>query len=213
MPDTIEAAFNDITLAAALGNRMTASVLQDIRRWIGEGLEFGHVAINVAPAELRRGDFAERFLLRLEDAKVPPHRLQLEVTESVFLGSGAENVAAGLRTLNRAGVKIALDDFGTGFASLSHLKQFPVDFLKIDKSFIRGVRDSAEDEAIVRAVLGLGRSLGIEVVAEGIETAEQARFLRRRRCDYGQGFLFGAALPASEVPGLLASEMCPPPRM
>src|SRR3546814_17385315 len=101
-----------------------------MRRWLDAGIDFGHVALNAAAAEFRQNDFAERLLGNLHAAKVPAHFLELEVTETVFLGRGAEYVERALKLLNSHGVRIALDDFGTGYASLSHLKQFPVDVIK-----------------------------------------------------------------------------------
>lgn len=101
-------------------------------------------------------------------------------------------------------MRIALDDFGTGFASLSHLKRFPVDVLKIDKSFVGGIGRNPDETAIVHALIGLGKSLGIETVAEGIETAAQAEFLKTHGCEIGQGFLYGAAQPADQVPTVIA---------
>src|SRR5690606_17448433 len=125
------------------------------------GVHFGHVGVNFSAAEFRRDDLAERILDRLAQANVPPSCLEIEVTETVFLGRGTANVERTLMTLSNAGVRIALDDFGTGYASLSHLKQFPVDVIKIDRSFVANVITTANDTAIVRAVLGLGQSLGI----------------------------------------------------
>jgi diguanylate cyclase (GGDEF)-like protein/PAS domain S-box-containing protein len=199
-PDTIQAAFEDLTIAAGISDRMVAAVIDDVRTWLDLGVDFGHVAINAAAAEFRSGDFAERLLGRLEEARVPPRFVQLEVTETVFLGRGAECVERTLKTLSAAGVKIALDDFGTGYASLSHLKQFPVDYLKIDKSFVRDLASRPDAAAIVRAVINLGHSLDIEIVAEGIETAAQEARLVAEGCNYGQGYLYSRAIPAGEVP-------------
>lgn len=202
-PGTIKAAFNDFSLAAAISDKMISQVLRDVRGWLDRDLAFGHVAINAAAAEFRRGDFAERVLEQLRQHDIPSSCLQLEVTETVFLGRGAEYVERALRTLSEAGVEIALDDFGTGYASLSHLKKFPVNVIKIDRSFIQSLDADADDEAIVRAVIGLGRSLDIRIVAEGIETFAQSAYLRKLNCEYGQGFLFGAAVPEHEVPLLI----------
>jgi EAL domain-containing protein (putative c-di-GMP-specific phosphodiesterase class I) len=123
----------------------------------------------------------------------------------VFLGRGAEHVEEALRLLASEGVQVALDDFGTGYASLSHLNHFPVGVIKIDRSFIKNLEASAHDAAIVRAVINLGRSLGIKIVAEGVETAAQAALLRRYRCHSGQGYLFGKAEAAATVPAICSS--------
>jgi diguanylate cyclase (GGDEF)-like protein/PAS domain S-box-containing protein len=196
-PGSIKAAFEDLALAAEISERMIDCVIADMRRWLNEGTDFHHIAINVGAAEMRHGEFADRLLERLRKAAIPSRCIQVEITESVFLGRGAEAVEQALRTLSRNGVSIALDDFGTGFASLSHLKQFPVDVIKIDQSFIRDIKAGSEDTAIVNAVLGLGRSLHIDVVAEGIETIFQHRTLADLGCRHGQGFLYGR--PAREL--------------
>jgi diguanylate cyclase (GGDEF)-like protein/PAS domain S-box-containing protein len=204
-PDTITAAFADPVLGADISDRMIDAVIKDLRAWRDAGVNFGHVAVNAAAAEFRRGAFAEKLLSRLAAAEVPTSCFQLEVTETVFLGRGAEYVDQALRTLSAGGVKIALDDFGTGFAALSHLKQFPVDIIKIDCSFIRDLHDDPDDEAIVRAVINLGKSLAIKVVAEGIETPAQSAYLRKHDCDYGQGYLFAPALPFARIPDLVTA--------
>jgi diguanylate cyclase (GGDEF)-like protein/PAS domain S-box-containing protein len=202
-PSTIAAAFQDGVLAAEISDCMLRSVIADMRRWSDAGIPFGHVAVNAAAAEFRSGDFAEKLLGSLRHANLPTSCLQLEVTETVFLGRGAENVESTLNALAKEGIQIALDDFGTGYASLSHLNKFPVHIIKIDRSFVSKLETSEHDAAIVRAVIKLGRSLGIEIVAEGIETEKQAQFLRKLRCRSGQGYLFGKAVPAVVVPSLI----------
>ena len=114
-------------------------------------------------------------------------------------GSPGEHVERTFHELAGAGIRLALDDFGTGFASLTHLKRFPIDIIKIDRSFIRDLQVDAEDGAIVGAVVGLGRALKIQVVAEGIETVMQRDFLAALGCEVGQGYLFGSAMPAARV--------------
>lgn len=205
LPASIAAAFDDLEVASAISEQMIDQVIADLRIWLDQDLPVGHVAVNASAAEFRRDDFAERLLARLEHARVPTSFLQLEVTETVFLGRGAECVDRALKQLSASGVKIALDDFGTGYASLRHLKQFPVDVIKIDKSFVAGMRQQGGDHAIVEAVLHLGRSLEIEVVAEGIETAEQEQLLQKLGCAFGQGFLYSEAGSASRVATLLGS--------
>lgn len=202
-PEAIQAAFEDLQLATLISTRMVDRVIQQMQRWLDSGLDFGHVAVNASAAEFRRGDFADMLLARLAAADVPAPLFQLEVTETVFLGRGAEYVERALKTLSRAGVTIALDDFGTGYASLSHLKQFPVDVIKIDRSFVAELDRSADALAIVQAVINLGRSLDIAVVAEGIESRAQERFLRASGCDYGQGYLYAQALPPLAAAHLL----------
>ena len=212
LPASIEAAFEDLDVAAAISDRMIERVIADMRGWLDKGIEFSHVAVNSSAAEFRRDNFAERVLEQLRDANIPTRCFQLEVTETVFLGRGAEYVHRALAMLSSQGVKIALDDFGTGYASLRHLKQFPVDIIKIDQSFVRDMAVDPNDEAIIRAVINLGSSLGIKVVAEGIETEEQDRRLLELGCDFGQGFLFSRAVAAGRVPRLVESRRIVPAR-
>lgn len=196
---TIAAAFDDLNLAQRITDAMLDAVIADIQRWQELGFAFKHVAINAAAGDFRRNGFAEGILERLVRASIPTSCLQVEVTETVFLGRGAECVETALKTLSASGVQIALDDFGTGYASLSHLKQFPIDILKIDRSFVRCLQHASDDAAIIDAVLNLGRSLGMSVVAEGVETPAQHEALRQLGCQYGQGFLYGKAQPAQHL--------------
>jgi diguanylate cyclase (GGDEF)-like protein/PAS domain S-box-containing protein len=205
-PVCIEAAFENDELAQAITERMLTHALRHMRRWLDEGVDFGHVAINATAADFKLGDFTERLLQRLEASSIPRKCLQIEVTETVFLGRGAEYVERTLGQLSKSGIRIALDDFGTGYASLTHLKQLPVDVVKIDRTFLSDIlHDRGQNAAIIRAVVNLGRSLGLQVVAEGVETADQQAYLIAQGCTVGQGFLYGKATPASHVPRLLRS--------
>lgn len=202
-PQDFSAIFDDPHLSVEIGERLLQLTTRDMAQWTALGCNFGHVAINVSSPEFAHGELPERVLTALDLAGVGPERLTIEVTETVFLGRGTETVRQSLQLLNQAGVRIALDDFGTGFASLSHLKQFPVDRIKIDRSFVHDIEHDIDDAAIVRAVINLGQSLGIETVAEGVETSSQASYLRANGCDYAQGYLYSKALPASRVPALI----------
>ncbi|HEX8512801.1 MAG TPA: EAL domain-containing protein [Allosphingosinicella sp.] len=204
LPETVSEAFKDYELASKIGALMQQKIFSDMTRWRKSGIDFGRVSINAAPAEFLRDDFAERLLARLSQHGLEESLVEVEVTEHVFLDRGAEYVARALNLLNKYGVRISLDDFGTGYSSLSHLRDFPVDVVKIDKSFVARMADQADIASIVSAVLDLAASLDIEVVAEGIETEEQAELLRRRNCTFGQGYLFGRAVASEEVPVLLA---------
>jgi diguanylate cyclase (GGDEF)-like protein/PAS domain S-box-containing protein len=203
LPASIAAAFEDHEVAADISDRIISQSIADMRRWLEKDVPFGHVAVNASAAEFRRDDFAERVLESLHKADIPPHCFQLEVTETVFLGRGAEFVQRALQVLSKTGVEIALDDFGTGYASLRHLKEFPVDAVKIDRSFVRDMEDDPNDEAIINAVVNLGKNLGIKVVAEGIERMSQAERLIEIGCDYGQGFLFSEAIPGNRIAALV----------
>lgn len=203
MPADISAAFEHSELGRAITEQMLAQILADCRAWQDQGLDFGHIAINVPGVELHDSSFPDRLLDQLKTAGISPARIELEVTESVFLGRNAEVVERSLHRLSAAGFSIALDDFGTGYASLSHLKQFPIDVIKIDQRFVRDLETDPDDAAIVRTVLNLAYSLGIRTVAEGVETRQQIEYLRAGGCHVAQGFHFGAALPAAEVPAII----------
>lgn len=203
-PHSISAAFDDAELASDISARMLDGVLADVAGWLEKGVPFGHVAINAGSVELRQHDFVDMLLEQLAAKGIPSDKIQLEVTESVFLGRGSEHIAKALRGLSDGGIKLALDDFGTGFASLSHLNMHPVDYIKIDRSFVQDIGKPKGGEAIVGAVVGLGRSLGIGTVAEGIETAEQHDFLVQLGCQFAQGFLYSEAVAAEEVAALIA---------
>jgi diguanylate cyclase (GGDEF)-like protein/PAS domain S-box-containing protein len=204
-PATIAHAFDDFELAAVLGATMVEAVLGDMRRWLDAGVDIGRVAINASAAEFRNPLYAERLLARLEAHRVPASVLEIELTETAFLADHDHHVSRALETLRAAGMTIALDDFGTGFSSLSHLRQFPVDTLKIDQSFVAGIEKRPNDRAIVEVILRLGDALGLTIVAEGVETEAQASFLRRRGCTLAQGYLFARPLPAALVADFVAS--------
>lgn len=205
LPATLEEAFSDYELAAKIGDLMQHKVARDIRQWIESGLEFGRVSINAAPAEFLRDDYAERLLAILDRSEVPASRIEVEVTEHAFLGRGPEYVARALDKLKRAGATVSLDDFGTGCSSLAHLRDFPVDVVKVDKSFVQQMNDDPEIAAIVAAVIDLANSLSISVVAEGVETPAQRDLLRVMGCRIAQGHLFSAAMEAEEIGVLMRS--------
>ena len=200
LPESFAHALEDREVARQIGERMLERVLNDIRLWTDRGLNFGHVALNTCIADFHANNFAERLLAGLSDRKLQPSQIEIEVTEGAFLGRNACYVARALNQLSSSGVRISLDDFGTGYASLTHLKQFPLDAIKIDRSFVDGIGKRADDTTIVKTLIGLGRSLGIETIAEGLETKQQVAFVKAQGCAVGQGFYFGRALPADLIP-------------
>ncbi|MDR8017673.1 phosphodiesterase DibA [Ectopseudomonas guguanensis] len=163
-------------------------------RWNEEGDRLNFVAVNVSSRLFSRGELDQRVAAVLAETGLPPEQLELEVTESAIM----EDPDAALKlltSLRALGVRLAIDDFGTGYSSLARLKRLPVDKLKLDQSFVRGLPDDPEDAAITRAVIALGKSLGLKVLAEGIEQPAQADFLRELGCNYGQGYHFGRPQP------------------
>ena len=165
------------------------------------------VAVNLSPVQFKRGNLPQVVFATLASAGLPAARLDLEITESVFLAESKTNLAT-LRSLRALGVGIAMDDFGTGYSGLSYLRAFPFDKIKIDRSFISELGESADCMAIIRAIANLGSNLGIPTLAEGVETEEQLSWLRAAGCTEMQGYLISRPVPASEIAGLLA-----PPRV
>lgn len=202
-PGSILPAFDVPELSRAICSRMLDRIVIDMAHWTAQGLPFGRIAFNASAAEFDGYDLAGRVLRQLKSIGLPPSVLGLEVTETVFLGRDTDGITSALKQLHDAGVEIALDDFGTGYASLTHLQKFPVDVIKIDQSFIRGMITDSGSQAITSVVLGLGRSLGMKVVAEGVETAEQAKLLTISGCDQVQGYYFARPMCAADVPDFL----------
>jgi EAL domain-containing protein (putative c-di-GMP-specific phosphodiesterase class I) len=171
------------------------------------GLSFGRVAVNLSHAEFTHPSFADDFLRALDASQVPAQYLEVEITEKVLLDGRLNAVSSVLKTLCDQGIKIALDDFGTGYASLTHLKRFPVDHIKIDRSFVQDLEQDPDDEAIVAAVIGLGKSLGLQITAEGVETTGQAQRLREMGCEYAQGYYFAHPAAGYDVPDLISRSL------
>jgi EAL domain-containing protein (putative c-di-GMP-specific phosphodiesterase class I) len=163
------------------------------------------VAVNVSARQFHSGDFVEEVAKVLEQTGANPKRLKLELTESLLVAN-LDDVIVTMNTLKRLGVSFSLDDFGTGYSSLAYLKRLPIDELKIDQSFVRDVLTDSNDAAIARTVVALGQSLGLEVIAEGVETAEHREFLFQNGCQLFQGYHFGHPLPIQEFEALLAVE-------
>jgi diguanylate cyclase (GGDEF)-like protein len=156
------------------------------------------LSVNVSPLQMRRADFPAMVAGILQETGLAPERLVLEITENVLIDD-PEKALVAIRAVRELGVKIALDDFGTGFSSLSYLRKFPIDKLKVDRSFVRDLDTGAEAAAILLCVINVGRALGLQVIAEGVETEEQARFLRSAGCHQMQGYLFGRPVPIREA--------------
>lgn len=187
-PDAFLDLLHEEGIGPALQDRILALAIDELQDCSPHACT---IAVNFTAMDLRGEAAAARLLTRLADASVDPSALCVEVTESILLDRSAHEPIKALRTLHAAGVRISLDDFGTGYASLVHLKTVPVDTLKIDRSFVRGLLDeSGENEQIVGAIIALGHGLGKTVVAEGIENLPQLRKLQAMGCDYGQGYLF-----------------------
>ncbi len=178
---------------------------REARSWHEMGLEGLRVSVNLSPVQFRKRHMPDLIADVLRETELDAHCLDLELTESIVVGD-FDAVAADLRQLLDLGVHVSIDDFGTGYSSLSYVKKFPVDRLKIDQSFVRNLTSDPNDAAIVRAILTLGHSLNLQVVAEGVETAEQLARLRDEGCDEVQGYYFGRPMPARDFIALVSKE-------
>ncbi|MFZ5580018.1 MAG: putative bifunctional diguanylate cyclase/phosphodiesterase [Pseudomonadota bacterium] len=196
-------------LIVEAGRQMLTNVCRQVRAWLDADLP-AHCSINISARQLREPNLIEEARRCMEGHALPMHTMTLELTESILM-EGGESAIKTLRELRTLGFRIAIDDFGTGYSSLAYLRHLPIDILKIDRAFIQGLPDSMEDAGIVRTIVELARQLGLTVVAEGIETAEQAELLTSIGVHEGQGFLFARPQPAEAIPGLPLTWSAPHP--
>jgi EAL domain-containing protein (putative c-di-GMP-specific phosphodiesterase class I) len=161
------------------------------------------MAVNLSPKQFMDNDLLDFLDRVLRETGLPPRLLQLEVTESMVM-QNVEHATSTMHAINGRGVRLAIDDFGTGYSSMSLMKHFPIDTIKIDRCFVQDIGDSAQDRAISAAIITLGRALGMTVVAEGVETAEQDTILRDYNCHEFQGFLFSRPVSAAQIGCLLS---------
>ena len=197
-------------LIVPIGRWVLQTACAQNMQWQRQGAPTITMAVNLSPRQ-----FLDDYLLRdiddvLKDTGMPPHLLQLEITESMVM-QNVERAIKLLDAIQHRGVRLAIDDFGTGYSSMSLMKQFPIDTIKIDRSFVRDLNANAEDRAIATAIISMGKALGLTVVAEGVETSDQDKFLRQSKCDELQGFLFSKPVPAQNIPPLLRPQVESPP--
>jgi diguanylate cyclase (GGDEF)-like protein/PAS domain S-box-containing protein len=184
-------------LIVPIGHWVITTACTQAVAWLRQGLPPLRMAVNLSPLQFQEPNLVETLARVLQDTGMPPELLELEITEGVML-QDMEEAAAKLTAISDLGVRLAIDDFGTGYSSLSQLKRFPIDTVKIDRSFIRGIPTDKDDMAITEAILMLGRTLGVTIVAEGVETGEQEAFLTRHSCHQMQGFYFSRPVPPEE---------------
>lgn len=196
-PDVFIPIAESIGIIGPLGRWVFSEVCRQVLEWEKMGLESLRVAVNVSPIQFRQPDFLQSMLDILNDCGVDPNNLSIEITESALLKNLEDSVLM-LSALRDAGLTVALDDFGTGYSSLSQLARLPVDKLKIDQSFIRSIEQGGPAPAIVEAIIALGRTLNLKIVAEGVESEGDYAFLRERHCDQMQGYLFARPMPGAE---------------
>jgi EAL domain-containing protein (putative c-di-GMP-specific phosphodiesterase class I) len=192
----------DCGLILPIGNWVLREACKQARAWANAGLPLATMAVNISAMEFRNELFLKGVFAILSDTGLDPRFLELELTESVLI-KRAEYAASVLRTARAAGVQVAVDDFGTGYSSLSYLRKFPIDTLKIDQSFIRQITTAPGDANIVTAIISMGRSLNLRVVAEGVETPQELAFLQAHDCEEAQGYYFSRPVTPQQFALLL----------
>ncbi|MFK7967459.1 MAG: EAL domain-containing protein [Burkholderiaceae bacterium] len=207
-PDQFVPMAEELGLITEIGTWVLEQACAEAVRWANEGISDCTVAVNIAAPHFADSRLLDDVQRTLESTGLPPGMLTIELTESMMMIDTEETLTS-LERLRTLGIRTALDDFGTGFSSLSYLKRMRLNELKIDRSFIAGIPDDTDSSAIVRAVLAMSRSLGFEVVAEGVEQEEQLEFLRQFDCDVYQGFLCSQPIPAENFLNLLRREYVP----
>lgn len=200
---SFQEATTDAHVSAALTARMMGIVAADVRRWLDMGIPFQHVGINVSSADMHGGAVDQVLAAAFEGANVPLRHVILEITEAVYMGDGDRVIQKAVDALRARGLRVALDDFGTGYASLTHLLSVPVDIIKIDKSFVDRLAPADAGLAIIEGLIKIAEKLDIRVIAEGIESEDQARQLQAVGCVLGQGFLFSRAVDRDATTALL----------
>jgi diguanylate cyclase (GGDEF)-like protein len=194
-------------LITSIGEWVLRTATRQLRAWLDVGMEPLTLAVNLSAVQFRQPNLVETVTRILDEAGIAPERLELELTESVASDDPVAAVTV-MNELHARGVRMSIDDFGTGYSSLSYLKRFKVYKLKIDRSFVGGVTESSEDQAIVTAIINLAGSLGMRTIAEGVETEAQARFLRERGCDEMQGYWFSRPLTAQQFAAFVGARRC-----
>ena len=205
-PGTFIPLAEETGLILPIGEWVIDEACRQAKLWDAWGLPSVPISVNVSGVQFERQDVAEIVRLAVTRHHLPPGRLEVEITESAIMRHPERAVTA-LKSLREAGVSVALDDFGTGYSSLSYLRRFPIDTLKIDRSFIIEIDTNKEDAEIVAAIVAMAHTLGLRIIVEGVETDAQLRVIVAKHCDIVQGFVFSRALPVSEIPALLSGPL------
>lgn len=192
-------------LIMPIGEWVLRTACAQAKAWQDQGLPDLVIAVNLSSRQFKQGDLSRLVRGILEETGLDPQHLELEITESLLIDGADTVILSILQELKRMGVTLAVDDFGTGYSSLSYLKRFPIDKLKIDQSFVRGITSDPDDASLVKAIIAIARSLRLTVIAEGVETEGHLNYLRRHDCDHMQGYYFSRPLPAGEFAALVGS--------
>jgi EAL domain-containing protein (putative c-di-GMP-specific phosphodiesterase class I) len=201
-PNQFVPQLEELGLMADVGNWVLRTACAQNAAWQKAGLTPVRVMVNLSSTQFYRSNIASSVTRALSESGLDPKWLELELTESLMLDDSETTIKI-MRALKRLGVSLSLDDFGTGWSSLSYLRRFPVDRIKIDRSFLRDIASEPSAEAVVRSIMNLGRDLGLACVAEGVETSEQLNYFRKQKCEEVQGFLYSPAIPESDCRELL----------
>ncbi|MCT8961644.1 EAL domain-containing protein [Pseudomonas veronii] len=192
----------DSGLIVPLSQWVLRQACEQAQAWRAAGLPAVCISVNISAIDFRQRNFVANLAAILQRTGLTPSLLELEITESVLM-QNVEDTLVTLQDIKALGVRLSIDDFGTGYSSLSYLRRFPIDVLKIDQSFVRGLGENSQDAQLISAIISLGKSLDLNIIAEGVETLEQLEFLRAHRCEEGQGFLFSKAVAAAEFAQLM----------
>ena len=203
LPSHIFSSFQDYELATRISEIMQLKVFQDMTQWLDSGMQLLPISINAAPVEFLRDNYAETLLNRLAQFNIPYEMVEIEITEQSLSERGSDYVIRALKLLKKAGIHISLDDFGTGHSSLTRLRNYPVDCLKIDRNFIENMHDDPSAMAIVKAISQIGASISLNILVEGIEHLEQLDALKACDCHIGQGFYFHRPMAFDHITALL----------
>ncbi|MEK7851287.1 MAG: bifunctional diguanylate cyclase/phosphodiesterase, partial [Deltaproteobacteria bacterium] len=201
----------DSGLIVPIGEWVLRTACRQNREWQKAGLPAVPMAVNLSPVQFRQENLLDVVKRAVRDAGIDPQYIELEVTERAVMHNVDEAVTL-MQEMKDMGLKLTVDDFGTGYSSLSYLKRFPIDKLKIDQSFVRDITTDPDDAAITLAIISMAHSLGLKVIAEGVETVEQLAFLKEHGCDEIQGYYFSKPVPADEFAGLLRKGILNPSR-
>jgi len=204
-PSEFVALAEETGLIVPIGKWALRTACQQARAWAEQGLPLMRMAVNLSPRQFMSPTLLDDVVTTIGETRMNARLIEFEVTESMMMSEPEEAVKL-LRSLKAIGVRLTIDDFGTGYSSLAYLKRLPIDCVKIDASFVRGIPVDASDVAITETVIAMSRSLGLRVVAEGVETRDQMRFLEQRGCNEMQGFYFSRPLTADQLVGYLRQE-------
>jgi len=201
-PNTFIPIAEETGLIIPIGNKIIHKAIQQTKLWVDSGLFNHRIAINISAKQFRQVSFLDDLKAQIEECQISPEFFEIEITEAVVM-ENTDDAIAKMKKIKDFGIKLAMDDFGTGYSSLSYLKKFPFDILKIDMSFIRDMQVTNVNASIVKSIISLAHTLGLEVVAEGVEQENQATLLRDMNCDLIQGYLFSRPLNSNDVSSLL----------